>query len=326
MQPSAKLSRIADNLLFSNRDDYARIFRHTSLGFSGLVIPLSQKLLFKYLIVAMHFSSRAPIPPLDTCVERLWLLSDAPAHSKERIAPSGTIDMVINLHDNDLRIYDPAKPERCKRFSGAVVSGTHSGPYVIDPRELVSVIGVRFRPGGAFPFLGTPASELADTHVDLEALWGTSATELRERLCAAKTPAERFNLLEKTLVAHLFRPLQRHYAVRFALDTFGRADSGLAIREVAREAGLSQRRFIQLFAREVGMSPKLFCRVRRFRQALETVRQTAVPNWAQVAVDCGYYDQAHLINDFRSFSNLSPTEYVRQRSECVMQNHATLVG
>src|SRR6266508_347324 len=63
-------------------------------------------------------------------------------------------------------------------------SGTHSGPFVIDPRELVSVIGVRFRPGGAFPFLGTPASELADAHVDLEALWGTSAIELRERLCA----------------------------------------------------------------------------------------------------------------------------------------------
>jgi hypothetical protein len=185
--------------------------------------------------------------PLADFVERLWLLSDAPAHVKERIAPSGTIYLGINLHENELRIYDPAKPERFKRFSGAVVSGTHSGPYVIDPRELVSVIGVRFTPGGAFPFLGTPASELADAHVDLEALWGTSAMELRERLCAAKTPAERFNLLEKTLMAHLFRPLERHYAVRFALDTFGRADSGLAIRDVARDAGLSQRRFIQLF-------------------------------------------------------------------------------
>jgi AraC-like DNA-binding protein len=266
------------------------------------------------------------MPPLDNCIERLWLLSDAPAHSKERIAASGTIDLGINLHENELRIYDPAKPERSKRFSGAVVSGTHCRPFVIDPRELVSVIGVRFRPGGAFPFLGTPASELADAHVDLEALWGTSAIELRERLCEAKTPAERFNLLEKTLVAHLFRPLERHYAVRFALDTFGRADSGLAIRDVARDAGLSQRRFIQLFAREVGMSPKLFCRVRRFRQALETVRHTAVPNWGRVAVDCGYYDQSHLIHDFRFFSNLSPTEFVRQRSECVMQNHATLVG
>jgi AraC-like DNA-binding protein len=170
-----------------------------------------------------------------------------------------------------------------------------------------------------------PASELADAHVDLEALWGTSAIELRERLCVAKTPAERFDLLERTLVAHLFQPLERHYAVRFALDAFGRTDSGLGIRDVARDAGLSQRRFSQLFTREVGMSPKLFYRVQRFRQALETVRHAAEPNWAQVAVDCGYYDQSHLIHDFRFFSNLSPTEYVRRRSECVVQNHATLV-
>jgi AraC-like DNA-binding protein len=268
---------------------------------------------------------RTPTRPLADFVERLWLVSDAPAHSKERIAASGTIDLGINLHENEFRIYDAAKPERYKRLSGAVVSGTRSGPVVIDPRELVSVIGVRFRPGGAFPFLGAPASELADTHVDLEALWGTSAIELRERLCAAKTPAEPFDLLEEALMAHLFRPSAPHDAVRFALDIFGRADSGLAIRDVAREAGLSQRRFIQIFAREVGMPPKLFCRVRRFRQALETVRHTAAPDWGRVAVDCGYYDQSHLIHDFRSFSNLSPAEFVRQRSDCVMQNHATLV-
>jgi AraC-like DNA-binding protein len=274
----------------------------------------------------MRFVCSTPNRPLGDFVERMWLLMDAPAHSKERIAASGTIDLVINLHENELRVYDPAKPERCKRFSGAVVSGTHSGPFVIDPRELVSVMGVRFRPGGAFPFLGMPASELADAQVYLDTLWGASAIELRERLCEAGTPAERLNLLENALVAHLFRPLERHYAVRFALNTFGRADSGLAVRDVAREAGLSQRRFIQLFAREVGMSPKLFCRVRRFRQALETVRHIALPNWAQVAMDCGYYDQSHLIHDFRFFSSLSPMEYVRQRSGCVMQNHATLVG
>jgi AraC-like DNA-binding protein len=273
----------------------------------------------------VNFRFTTPAPPLGDFVECLWLLTDAPPRSKERIAASGTIDLVINLHENALRVYDAAKPEQCQRLSGAVVTGAHSGPFVIDTRERVSVMGVHFRPGGAFPFLGPPASELADTHVDLDALWGTSATELHERLCAAKTPAERFNLLEKALVAHLFRPLERHYAVRLALDTFVRADSGVAIRDIARDAGLSQRRFIQLFAREVGMSPKLFYRVRRFRQTLETLRRTAVPDWARLATDCGYYDQSHLIHDFRFFSNLSPTEFVRLRSDCVMQNHATLV-
>lgn len=273
----------------------------------------------------MQYVCWTPSRPLSDFVERLWLFSDAPGHLKERIVPSGTIELVINLHENELRIYD-LLGHRCRRLSGAVVSGAYRQSFVIDTQEHASIIGVHFKPGGAFSFLGVEASELADIHVDLEALWGGSSIELRERLCVAKTPAERFSLLEKALAAHLFRPLERHYAVRFALDTFGRADPDLAVRDVARDAGLSQRRFIQLFAREVGMSPKLFCRVRRFQQALETVRQAAVPDWARLAVDCGYYDQSHLIHDFRFFANLCPTEYTRQRSERVMQNHLPLVG
>lgn len=280
---------------------------------------------YGYTFSAVLYACKTPRPPLDACIERLWLLQDAPAQCKERIAASSTLGLLINLHEDALRIYDPANPEQGKRFSGAVVSGTHSTPVVIDPRELVSVMGVRFRPGGAFPFLGAPASELAEAQVDLETLWGPSARELRERLCAAQTPAERFDLLENTLLAHLFRPMERHAAVRFALHAFGRPDSKVAVREVAREGGLSQRRFIQLFAREVGMSPKLFCRVRRFRHALETVRHAATPDWGRVAVDCGYYDQSHLIHDFQSFAHLSPRDFVRQRSDCVFQNHATLV-
>jgi AraC-like DNA-binding protein len=274
----------------------------------------------------VHYVCRTPTRPLGDFVERLWLLSDAPQHSRERIVPSGTMELVINLHEDELRIYDPAQPQPCKRFSGAVVSGTYSRAFVIDTREHASIIGVHFKPGGAFPFLGMEASEVADAHVDLETLWGTSAKELRERLCAAKTSAARLNLLESALAAHLFRPLERHDAVRFALDSFGRADPDLTVRHVARAVGLSQRRFIQLFAREIGLSPKLFCRVQRFQRALETVRQTAVPDWARLAADCGYYDQSHLIRDFRCFSNLSPTEYIRQRSEQVMQNHVPLAG
>jgi hypothetical protein len=100
----------------------------------------------------MRYFSWTPARPLNGFIERFWSLSDAPAHSKERIAPSGTSGLLINLHENELRIYDPAKPERCKRFSGAVVSGTFSGPFVIDPRELVSVIGLTWtRFGGLRP-------------------------------------------------------------------------------------------------------------------------------------------------------------------------------
>jgi len=101
---------------------------------------------------------RIPSHPLGDFVERIWLITDASAQAKERIAASSTIDLGINLHSNESRVYDPANPERYKRFSGAVISGPQTGPLLINPHELVSVIGVRFKPGGAYPFLGAPAS------------------------------------------------------------------------------------------------------------------------------------------------------------------------
>lgn len=275
----------------------------------------------------MLYRSYAPAPPLGHFVERFWLCSDAPPHQRERILPSGTIELVVNLRDDEIRIYDPSHPDRCTRFSGAVLSGPYSRFFVIDPLQHASILGVHFRPAGAFPFLGAPAGEVADTHVDLETLWGgPPAAELRERLCAATTPEERFSLLEEALLSRLRCPPKHHAAVPVALDAFEPTGTGVRVRDVARYVGLSQRRFIQVFAAEVGLTPKLYCRVRRFQRARELVRDAAVPDWARVAVDCGYFDQSHLIRDFLAFSGLSPADYVRRRSEHVLPNHVPQAG
>jgi AraC-like DNA-binding protein len=256
-----------------------------------------------------------PVSPLLDFVDDFWLYDGyTQQHFKERILPSGTIELVINLRDDELRIYDAAQPERYNRFSGALVSGAYAGFFVIDTAEEASIMGVHFKPGGAFPFLGLPVGELADAHVNLETLWGRSAVELRERLCGAATPLERFHLLEEALLANLFRPLEHHYAVPTALDAFGQTDTCPTVRDVARHIGLSQRRFIQVFTEEVGLTPKLFSRVRRFQRTIALARQTTAPDWARLAVDCGYFDQSHLIRDFLMFSGLSPSDYLRRQN------------
>jgi hypothetical protein len=166
----------------------------------------------------------------------------------ERILPSGTIELVINLRDHEFRIHDPVQLERWKRYSGSLISGAYGGPFVIETRQQASIMGVHFKSGGAFRFFNAPAGELADLHVHLETFWGQTAAELRERLCAATTPGERFRLMEEALAAHLFRPLEHHGAVPRALAVFERRDEGAAARDVARRVGLSQRRFIQVFS------------------------------------------------------------------------------
>lgn len=261
----------------------------------------------------MRYFAIAPTPSLAEFVECFWYSSDAPSYQKVRVVPNGTMELVFNLDEDDLGFHDTRQPGRCESFSGAVFSGAHARPLFVDTRK--HVMGAHFKPGGAFRFLGVPASELVDTHADLETLWGKSAQDLREQLCAAANPTQRLRLLESVLVTRLENVLAEHRAVRAALNIFGRNAGEVRTRDLAAHLGLSQRHFIKVFSNQVGITPKQFGRVQRFQQALDLTRNSSTPDWADVAVACGYFDQSHLIHDFQTFSGLGPTEFLRHRSE-----------
>ena len=224
------------------------------------------------------------------------------------------MELVFNLEEDELGIFETERLESYKSFSGAFFCGTYARPVFVDTRP--RVVGVHFKPGGAFRFLGIPASELADSHVDVESLWGEFARDLREQLCTAPTPASCFRILAAALVSRLANPSGQHLAVRAALSIFEQ-DGAREARtgDVAAHLGLSQRHFIKVFSKEVGVTPKVFSRVRRFQRAIHLTRNRTELDWADLASACGYFDQSHLIHDFRTFAGLSPTEFVRQRSE-----------
>lgn len=266
---------------------------------------------FSILKIDTIFDFYKPKPPLSKFVDNLWLYKgNAPEQKIGRILPTGTLELAINLCQNELLFYDAERPENCSRFSGAIVSGAHGRGLVPEATEETCIIGVHFKPGGAFPFLGLPAGDLADTHGDLETLWGSSADRLRERLCEAGTSAERFLLLQEALLNRLCDGVEQHYAVSTALEMFWKNQAVLTVRDAARYLGLSQRRFIQVFKTEVGMTPKLFSRIQRFQQTRTFIQQNPSPNWAALAVDLGYFDQSHLIREFLEFSGLSPSDYL----------------
>jgi transcriptional regulator GlxA family with amidase domain len=121
--------------------------------------------------------------------------------------------------------------------------------------------------------------------------------------------------LEGWLLRQLSRGKRHDPAVQVGVHALGSAGPASRTREVARQVGLSQRRFITVFKQEIGITPKLFSRVRRFQRALVLIRRSAVPSWPALALECGYCDQSHMIRDFLAFSGFSPTEYfIRQRA------------
>jgi hypothetical protein len=190
----------------------------------------------------MRYFVHKPCPPLDAVVDYLWSLSDTPRHAHERIVPSGTFEMVVDVS---------GASESDRRFPGAVVSGCFSGSFDIDTRVHAGLVGVHFRPGGAARLLGVQAGEIANRHVDLEDLWGRRASELRERLCVARDPRERFMILERTLVSGLQGIPTERGAVKVALAELDRP--GVDVGQVAEKVGLSRRRLIEIFTQDVGL-------------------------------------------------------------------------
>ena len=272
---------------------------------------------FTILNIDTVFNFYKPKPPLSNFVDNFWLYEgrEETRHTTERILPTGTLELAINLRQNELRFYDAERSEN-SRYSGAIVSGAFGHGFTPE-EEAPFIIGVHFKPGGAFPFLGLPASDLADTHIDLETLWGPPAARLRERLCEARTSDERFQLLQQALLSRLSDRVEKHYAVSAALEMFGNNRAGPIVRETAKYLGLSQRRLIQVFKAEVGMTPKLFSRIQRFQQTRTFIQQNPLPGWATLALDYGYFDQSHLIREFLEFSGLSPTDYLNRHKSLI---------
>jgi AraC-like DNA-binding protein len=268
----------------------------------------------------MDYQLHVPGRPLAHYVDYLWSLSDAPSHAQERVLPSGTFELVLNLADDEFRIYGGVEP--CRRLGGAIVSGPYVRPFGIDTREHASVVGAHFKPGGALPFLTVPPGAIGGAHVDLAALWGRrAADELRERLASADSSARRFAVLEKSLTAHLPRR-PGHPAVPVALCLLARP--GATVRRVAEHLELSSRRLEEVFRAEVGMSPRPFARIRRFQRALALAGRPAAPRWGALALAAGYFDQSHLIRDFVELSGFSPERLIARATVPVKENHVAL--
>lgn len=251
-----------------------------------------------------------PQPPLSDLVGCLWYSEGAPAtHTRERLLPNGECAIIVNLRDEPMRIYDARDIARYNSYGHAVLSGARSDFFVIDTNQQERVVGIQFRPGGAFPFFRMPASEAEGASIVLDDLWPGRVSDIREQLLAAPGVDAMFEVLERSLLAQLARPPELHPAVAYAIRHFCHCLPRSSVASVTERVGLSPRRFIELFHRQVGLTPKTFSRVRRFQQTLHAVHDRREIDWAQVALENGYYDQAHFIHDFQEFSGFTPGVY-----------------
>lgn len=263
-----------------------------------------------------------PQVPLSDFVDFFWYFEGySPPHSQERTLPDGSVELVISLREEEIKLFD-CEEDMLRTYGYSVICGPHSEFFNIDTSTETTVIGIHFKPGGIYPFLRMPVNELHNIRVSLDTLWGTRAHELREKLLLSETVEDKFRTLEESLLRLASRPLVRHPVVSFALNEFQKSPYKGPLSDVVEQIGLSQRRFIEIFKEEVGLTPKLFCRLRRFQEVLNRLEHAKSVNWLDVAVACGYYDQMHFIKEFQAFTSLNPTDYFSRQDR--HHNHVAI--
>jgi AraC-like DNA-binding protein len=261
----------------------------------------------------MIFEKRFLPAPLDTFIEYLWYWEgEAPAHSKEAITASRNPSILIDLSDNDCVWYDGENYARRNKLKGMSVSGTQTAPFAINAHQ-PKIMGVQFKPGGGYPFLGPAAREFHGTHTSLEDVWGADAERLHQRIFQAPSVDDKFDILFDGLIRVAPREFAHHPAVALALQRFERCPHRASVAEAARDAEVSAKKFIQLFNDEVGMTPKLYLRVARFQRVVERIQFAPHIDWGDAVERHGYYDQSHFIRDFKEFTGFAPTEWLKLR-------------
>lgn len=261
----------------------------------------------------MHYKEFPPHPALRAHVACLW------ASASGGLAAGGRAASHRVLPDNciDILWQDTGAP--------AFAVGMMTRAIHVASEQVVRTVAVRFKPGAAGLFLSPalPLHQLADQRTGLDQLWGSGdADRLADSLRSRElSQTQRLALIERSLLARLrqaaaggdagARAFPAGPLVGAALAAIDRSGGALRIDALADGMGVSRQHLAAQFRAKVGLTPKMYARICRFRRATSALAQAAAPDWAQLALDCGYFDQSHLIHDFQEFSGSAPESFLR---------------
>jgi len=275
----------------------------------------------------MTYDARRPAPPLNTFIDWLYYSDGPMPYANERILPFPQIDLKINLGPA-IEVFG-AGTDGPTRYADSWCVGLWDRHHIVNWPAVTQFIGVSFKPGGAHAFFRMPLSELHNQVVPLDAIWGSIATEIRDRIASAPSREGRFDLLETLLCARLRdaagNPGNGIGLVQAGLEEIANHQGVLSIRALSEQLNVSHKHLIALFNRAVGTAPKEVARLHRFRHVLASIEPRGPVDWTEIAHRSHFFDQPHFNNDFKLFTGLSPSRYLdlRRQVDAETPEHAT---
>jgi AraC-like DNA-binding protein len=232
----------------------------------------------------MRFQEFAPGGEASGFVECYWVLEGAESGSVQRVVPDGRPELILNLG----KPFEALRDGEWQAQPQSFLVGQITAPLLLRATAGSHIVGVRLRPGGAAQLLGVPAQELTGRTVPLDELGLKQLAEMRDT-----------GDIERALLRRQQRedPLTNE-AARLLSGSLG-------VAAAAGRLGVSSRQLERRFRARVGISPKLFARICRFQRVFPAIEREGA-GWVDAAAGCGYYDQAHLVRDFREFAGEPP--------------------
>ncbi|MBP6004622.1 MAG: AraC family transcriptional regulator [Pyrinomonadaceae bacterium] len=253
----------------------------------------------------MQYSETKPHGFSEHFVKLYWELaySRNEMSGPEPVLPNGCVEIIFDFRDRFMTYHSGAVAEIQPR---SIVAGQLTTRLMIGPSGETDMFGVRLRYESAFSLLGISMIEIRDQIVDLHDVLGSVENELFEKLAAANGLNERISIFEKYLFTLNARPVcaELSECVSILRSTSGAKQ----IAHCAANLRWSERRLERTFNEQIGLSPKLFARIIRFQSLLASAEKDR-PSLLDHAIAVGYYDQSHMIRDFRSFAGVTPMEY-----------------
>jgi AraC-like DNA-binding protein len=248
-------------------------------------------------------------PQPDACmagdVDSIWDFEGTLGAVRERVFPDGMLQIVVQLDEP----HRPVAHEHSDPFPAVCVDGLQTISTTIQgPSSRCRVIGIRLRPLGALAILGSSLGELRDHCVDLRLVIGAAARQLGDRLASARNGSERVRIAQAWAQARLDHAAQPDADVSKVLGSIDRDGGNIAITQLDAFSSRSRSRLAATFRDQVGLAPKRYARIVRFRRAFEII-QCNGSTLSDIAAASGYYDQAHMNAEFRAHAGLTPRGY-----------------
>lgn len=253
--------------------------------------------------------------PLNQFIESFIYYRDYnPVHSIDRFLPDGNVNIVIDLTDYPKYIYDNETLKEIQTCRNVWFSGMRNQYITIPSGKDSEMFIINFHKGKSYPFVQMPLYELTDSVVDGDLVLTREIMDMREMLLESVSISGKFQVADNFLTKKFRNRLIVNPFIDFAVNKILQSPDQTSIEHISRKVGYSQKHLIKLFKDNVGMTPKGFLKVIRFQKAIQEIDISKRINWTRLALESGYYDQAHFINDFKLFSGFTPREYIQKQS------------